>query len=878
MTPPTGFSTDSTQNPYISVITSTRAIAKKKPSTPDYSPGVFFEGTYAVYAPETMQSFHDDIIVPLTSHQSLMLGVPKDGSIAGAMTTLKHKATANAIARAKEDIEWNPLGNGYPLIDIDGGDVPGMDLNSAEEVYALLLKYDPSLSDTAILIVPSSSQKYDLSDKSWHVYIKCSGMSNATVSNYSKRLQSVSWNMGHGNIKISKAGSLLVRQIFDMAVFSPERLALESIFSEDPNIVWNEITPFIKEGGYRDLTELIQTDVKNSDKLIEQAKLRALPQALKVRAEAKAKRIEKLIAEGTDEYEATVAASLMYDEAKISEDTVITFNEAIDGKTQYTAGYIKVYPEQFIGAYCADPYVSEDGTQKAYILPSGDIYSHKHGGYAIELLPSIDLITDKAEGMNVPSSTEEKKVIVKEIKHLCSLTNMEKDDVAVIAKILKDKGLIRVAPEFKVIKKSIYEMAANGRPLNTDKNLMTLLHKYYFSMGYDGIIKEVSVSHKELDGRVDNIIDTSLSMISSYAERDGLPSTIAKDHLNAICLNKYSFNPLTAMVEEAMNEYDGKDYIKEFVDALDVNASDAYKYEIFKRWGIEAIAAWYHDKDVLVNVDAKLKFENVLVLLGVQGLNKTKLLSELLNFEDYGKYFKEGVKLDPSNKDSVKEAVSAGLVELGELDATFRKADIADLKAFFSKVVDEIRLPYDRTSSKYKRRTVYSASVNNYFFLIDSTGNRRYWVFELLEIDFKKIDKMNMKMLWGQLGHMFFNGQKWWFDPKDENDTVFLDEINAIHRRHQQTTSMDDLALEFVHRINNATGTSKVQLSTTRVLELLGVANPKNAQITEFKAALKMQGIEANASGQYYVPYSNAPTDVLPVATSSLPTSPSRIA
>jgi len=851
-----------TQNPYIGVITSTQPIAKKKPSTPDYSPGVFSKGTYQVMSVETMQSLYRDVIGILTPHQSLMLGVPKDGTFEGSMTTVKHKVAANAIARCKEDIEWNPLGNGYLLIDIDGGDVPGMDLDTAEEVRALLIKYDSELEKVAMLILPSSSQKYDLSDKSWHVYLKCSGMNSATVSNYSKALQSVSWIMGHGNIMISKSGSLLVRQIFDMAVFSPERLALESVFSDDPNIVWNDVEPLIQEGEYKDLTLGLKTNLKKSDRLIEQAKLKVMPQALKVRKEAKERRIQKLISEGTDEYQAIVSASLMYDESQIPEDAVITLNEALNGSNQYKAGYIKVYPEEFEGLYCADPYSVEDGTLKAYILASGDIYSHKHGGYTMQLIPSSELITEKVETLSVPNSSQEKKAIVTSIKRLCSLSDMEQEDIVVIAKLLKDKGLIKQLPEFKVVKKSIYEIRGK-RPLNTDKNLMTLLNKYYFSIGYDEILKSVNVEHSDLDARVDNIMDTSLSIISSYAERDGLPSSIAKDHLNALCLNKFAYNPLTDMIKEAMLEYDGKDYIKELVDALDVNASDDYKYEILKRWGIEAVAAWHHDKDLFTNKDAKTKFENLLVLLGKQGINKTKLLSELLNFEGYDKFFKEGVKIDPSDKDSVKQAVSAGLVELGELDATFRKADIADLKAFFSKVVDELRLPYDRGSSKYKRRTVFAASVNSFFFLVDATGNRRYWIFELQEIDFKKIDAMNMKMLWGQLGHMFFEGQKWWFDPKDENDKVFLDEINLIHRRHQQTTAMEDLALEFVELVKKSSGSPKTQLSPTRILEMMGTRNPKNSQITEFKAALKMHGIEVNGSNQYYVPMSTTPVNGL---------------
>ena len=842
----------------ITVITSDTPIAKQKPSTPEYQAGVFYNGTYQVYAVDSMSALKDMVITPLTKNQSLVLGIPKDGSKQGKMTTLKHKTTADAIARAKEDIDWNPFGNGYILIDIDGGDVPGMDLQTVDEVQDLLISYDSRLESVGMLILPSSSQKYDVNDKSYHVLISCKNMTQSSVTNYAKALQSIAWNKAQGSIKISKSGSLLIRQLFDMAVFSPERLVLESVFGSNPTVVFHHIEPLVQEGIPLNLSTPLKCDFRKSNQRIEQAKLKVLPEALKIRAEHKAKRIQTFVDSGMDEMDAVKSATMMYDEKRIAEDVVIIFNEEIDGKKEHTAGYVKVNPEAFTGMYCADPYSIEDGTQKAQVLSDGNIYSHKHGGYTIELMPSVDLIIDKVEKVFAPNSKDEQKLFIKTIKSLCSLSDIDKEEIQDIAQALKDKGYIKRLPEFKITRKSIYELGSNGMPLNTERNLEILLQKHYFNIGYDEILKEVSVVHPELNSRVDNIIDTSLSLISSYAEREGLPKTIAKDHMNAICLNKYAVNPLTAMVEEAMREYDGKDYIKEFVDALNVNASDGYKYEIFKRWGIEAISAWYHDKAVFKNPNAKLKFENVLVLLGAQGLNKTKLLSELLNFEEYDKYFKEGVKVNPSDKDSVKQAVSAGLVEIGELDATFRKADIADLKAFFSKTVDELRLPYDRASSRYRRRTVFAASVNAHFFLNDPTGNRRYWVFELLDIDFKKIDSMNMKMLWGQLGHMFFEGQKWWFDDKDVDDKNFLDEINLIHRRHQQTTSMDDYALELVQRLESAT-TPKIQMSPTRILELFGVKAPSKVQINEFKSALKNHDIEPNNSGSYYIPFSTAP-------------------
>ena len=103
--------------------------------------------------------------------------------------------------------------------------------------------------------MPSSSQKFNHEKKGWHVYIKCSNVNDVTVKVYSETLQSICWNKGLGTIKFSKTGSMLVRQVFDMAVFSPERIVVESCFSDDENVVFFDIEPLIKEGISRRLYE-----------------------------------------------------------------------------------------------------------------------------------------------------------------------------------------------------------------------------------------------------------------------------------------------------------------------------------------------------------------------------------------------------------------------------------------------------------------------------------------------------------------------------------------------------------------------------------------------------------------------------------------------
>ncbi|QNM91943.1 hypothetical protein [Aliarcobacter cryaerophilus] len=241
------------EHPLITVVTSSSPLGKKYPKNNSYQPGVLYNGTFIVYLISSMQVLFN-LIRQLTKYQVVILGIPKNGLISGNIVSSKNNMIANAIARTKEYIRWNPSVS-FILIEIDFGSIPDFVLNTSQEVLDFLISLDPDLIFCAILILPSSSQKFNHEKKGWHVYIKCSNVNDVTVKVYSETLQSICWIKGLGNIKLSKSGSMLVRNPMDMAVFSPERLIVESCFSDDENVVFHEIEPLIQEGISRELYE-----------------------------------------------------------------------------------------------------------------------------------------------------------------------------------------------------------------------------------------------------------------------------------------------------------------------------------------------------------------------------------------------------------------------------------------------------------------------------------------------------------------------------------------------------------------------------------------------------------------------------------------------
>jgi putative DNA primase/helicase len=128
----------------------------------------------------------------------------------------------------------------------------------------------------------------------------------------------------------------------------------------------------------------------------------------------------------------------------------------------------------------------------------------------------------------------------------------------------------------------------------------------------------------------------------------------------------------------------------------------------------------------------------------------------------------------------VYQCVTNWLVELGEVDATFRKADIAHLKAFLTKDTDVLRLAYARKTSEFARRTVFFASVNQEDYLNDPTGNRRFWTIECQSI--KHSHGLPMQQIWAEFYELWKRGESYFLTQ---------DELLKLNARNEDFTAKD---------------------------------------------------------------------------------------
>jgi putative DNA primase/helicase len=394
--------------------------------------------------------------------------------------------------------------------------------------------------------------------------------------------------------------------------------------------------------------------------------------------------------------------------------------------------------------------------------------------------------------------------------------NDHKNEVAVTKGELVLQS-VDVPVEFEFIR------SANGRFLNTKDNINGVLKTHGVDVRYNVIKKKMEIDIPDMTFIADMQEEASLIEIEHRCIHMGIPHTKVRDYLKVLARE---YNPVKEWIDS--EPWDEVDRLPEFLNSLTTEESAQLRDMLLKKWLISCVAAAYEKNGV--------ELEGILVLQGAQGLGKTLWFKRLC---DYNKgWLLEGATLNPSDKDSVKRAVSHWIVELGEIESTFKKSDIDQLKAFVTAKTDELRLPYDRAFTTYQRRTAFYASVNAREFLTDTSGNRRFWVLAVKDIDVNH--GVNMQQLWAQVKDtMYVPGQKNWFLSPDEREL-----LQGSNEQYRTQSSVEDLILEHVNF--GSDDTKPVQM--TKLLRDLGIKSPRMPDFKEASRVLHERGIEARRS------------------------------
>lgn len=303
------------------------------------------------------------------------------------------------------------------------------------------------------------------------------------------------------------------------------------------------------------------------------------------------------------------------------------------------------------------------------------------------------------------------------------------------------------------------------------------------------------------------------------------------------------YNPVRDWI--VLKPWDGEDRFQALCDTL--RTTDEYPDELkailVTRWLLSAAQA--------ALAKGEFRARGVLTLQGPQGIGKTTWFASLVTEPSLRKeYLLLDHHMDGSNKDSIINAITHWMVEIGELDSSFKK-DVARLKGFLTNNCDKLRRPYGRTVAEYPRRTIFAATVNEDRFLIDPTGNSRWWTIAVEGIRHRH--DIDMQQVFAQAASQLAAGEQWWLTHREEK---MLADYNA---RHTSVSVIEERILAAVEETPNSHAPYRTALEA---LEEVAMNHPTNAQCREAGTVLRrLYGPPKRVQGrdQWRIPFKGAP-------------------
>ena len=172
------------------------------------------------------------------------------------------------------------------------------------------------------------------------------------------------------------------------------------------------------------------------------------------------------------------------------------------------------------------------------------------------------------------------------------------------------------------------------------------------------------------------------------------------------------FNPITDWLE-ALPQWDGKERINTLLSDYLGADYDQYTVEVMHIFMQGAINRAYHPG---------CKFDYMPVLVGEQGSGKSMFLRRLAVNDVW---FDDNLNTVEGTQ-AVERLRGKWILELAELLAVKKQKEVESIKAFVTTQVDSYREPYARRTTDRPRSCVFAATTNDYNFLTDRTGNRRF--------------------------------------------------------------------------------------------------------------------------------------------------------
>ena len=251
-----------------------------------------------------------------------------------------------------------------------------------------------------------------------------------------------------------------------------------------------------------------------------------------------------------------------------------------------------------------------------------------------------------------------------------------------------------------------------GQPLNTIENFLMIIN---YDTHFAGLqFNALSYSPEQIRNNViERWTDADDSSARAYCEmRYRIHNREKLDDALRIKFNTNSYHPIKNIINSV--KWDGIERIETLLIKWLRCEDSIYAKEVSRLIFAGGIHRLYNPG---------CKFDDVPVLIGTkQGEGKSSFVRWLALKDEF---FSEISEFE--GQKGIEAIEGVWICEIAELLAVTKNKEQEAVKAYITKQVDKYRRPFDRRVTEHPRQCIFIGTTNKQQFLIDKTGNRRFY-------------------------------------------------------------------------------------------------------------------------------------------------------
>ena len=198
-------------------------------------------------------------------------------------------------------------------------------------------------------------------------------------------------------------------------------------------------------------------------------------------------------------------------------------------------------------------------------------------------------------------------------------------------------------------------------------------------------------------------------------------------------------------------------------------------YMYLRKWLVGMVAGW---------VDENVVNEIILVLIGRQGIYKTKWFNFLLP-PALRSYFHSNANIGRMGKDEVLKLSRYALICCEEIDV-LKSAEMNRLKWAVTTLFTEERKPYAHFPEREQHVATLCGTGNNMQFIDDPSGTRRWLPFEVESIVNPYENPIDHDAIFAEAYDLYKSGFKYWVDDDDKIQKTHNEQFEVPNHEKEQ--------------------------------------------------------------------------------------------